>query len=52
MRRILSAAMAVAVSLTVVPLHVKAGDWPQILGPNRNGTAVDERIPPNYVLLS
>ena len=23
---------------------VRAGDWPQILGPNRNGVAVDERL--------
>ena len=28
--------------------HVAAGDWPQILGPNRNGIAVDERIAENW----
>ena len=25
----------------------RAGDWPQILGPNRNGIATGERVPPN-----
>ena len=25
-------------------LNIHAGDWPQILGPNRNGIAVDERL--------
>ena len=24
---------------------VVAGDWPQILGPNRNGIATDEQLP-------
>ena len=24
--------------------YVQAGDWPQILGPRRNGVAIDERI--------
>ena len=24
------------------PVVIEAGDWPQILGPNRNGSAVDE----------
>jgi outer membrane protein assembly factor BamB len=24
--------------------QIRAGDWPQILGPNRNGLAVDERL--------
>ena len=37
-----------SVLLTACPLLVaaaaRAGDWPQILGPNRNGVAVDERI--------
>ena len=28
--------------------HSFAGDWPQILGPQRNGIAVDERIRTNW----
>ena len=27
-----------------MPAAAPAGDWPQILGPNRDGIAVDERI--------
>ncbi|MFO0902947.1 MAG: PQQ-binding-like beta-propeller repeat protein [Pirellulales bacterium] len=27
---------------------VQAGDWPQILGPHRNGTADDERLPDRW----
>jgi outer membrane protein assembly factor BamB len=30
--------------LAILPAHVEAGDWPQILGPHRNGVAVEERI--------
>ncbi len=32
------------VFLAILPAPIEAGDWPQILGPNRNGVAVDERI--------
>ncbi len=34
-----------AVALTIaVAAQVRAGDWPQILGPNRNGVSPDEQI--------
>lgn len=33
-----------AVCLVIMSAHVQAGDWPQILGPHRNGAATDERI--------
>jgi outer membrane protein assembly factor BamB len=33
-----------AVCLAMLSVHVQAGDWPQILGPHRNGAAADERI--------
>lgn len=35
--------VAIAGSLTAI-CECRAGDWPQILGPNRNGVAADERI--------
>ena len=28
--------------------QLQAGDWPQILGPTRNGQAVQERLEPAY----
>jgi len=31
-------------ALLLTPLAVSAGDWPQILGPNRDGVATDERL--------
>lgn len=31
-------------TLAAVPLRSKAGDWPQILGPTRNGIAADEKL--------
>jgi outer membrane protein assembly factor BamB len=30
--------------LAAITIEVQAGDWPQILGPSRNGVAVDEEI--------
>ncbi|MBI5759026.1 MAG: PQQ-binding-like beta-propeller repeat protein [Planctomycetales bacterium] len=30
--------------IAVVDSDLRAGDWPQILGPNRNGIAVDEKL--------
>ena len=38
------AAMILVTYPAIMPAHVEAGDWPQILGPNRNGVAVEERI--------
>ena len=32
------------VCLAIMSAYVQAGDWPQILGPRRNGVATDERI--------
>lgn len=37
---------AVALSCCLIAIHSSAGDWPQILGPNRNGVAKDETIAP------
>jgi len=31
-------------AIHVIAVGAQAGDWPQLLGPNRNGIAVDERI--------
>jgi len=31
-----------AIILLVLPANIRAGDWPQILGPQRNGTAAGE----------
>lgn len=39
-----SAAIALLACLAILPAHIEAGDWPQILGPHRNGVAVEERI--------
>ena len=39
--------LAIAIPITwlgLLPASVEAGDWPQILGPHRNGVAVEERI--------
>ena len=36
--------MLPVVCLAILPAHIQAGDWPQILGPSRNGVAVGERI--------
>ena len=39
--------MVMSALIMCVPIssaHVQAGDWPQILGPRRNGVATDERI--------
>ena len=40
--------LKVAVTLTLLAVFATsdayAGDWPQILGPQRNGVAVDETI--------
>src|SRR5665213_1066910 len=30
---------------------IEAGDWPQILGPNRNGVAIDEQIVDSFPAL-
>jgi len=38
----------VAFSLNSFAPGLHAGDWPQILGPNRNGVAVDERLLPEW----
>jgi outer membrane protein assembly factor BamB len=38
------AAVIPAACCAVMPANVEAGDWPQILGPNRNGAATAERI--------
>src|SRR5579872_4674116 len=35
---------AAPAAIVLFTTAVQAGDWPQILGPNRNGVAVDERI--------
>ncbi len=37
-------AIGMALSLCLLVVGARAGDWPQILGPNRNGVAVEERI--------
>ncbi len=37
------------VSLLLVGSTVYAGDWPQILGPHRNGQAEDEKLASNWV---
>lgn len=42
-QRLLPSILLVACFGIVSP-HVEAGDWPQVLGPNRNGVAVQERI--------
>ena len=34
----------VASGLLFAPLNARGGDWPQILGPNRTGVAVDEAL--------
>ena len=39
-----SAIFAFAMIAGMSGLNIHAGDWPQILGPNRNGIAVDERL--------
>jgi outer membrane protein assembly factor BamB len=36
--------MLLTVTMTLVRRDLGAGDWPQILGPNRNGIAVDEKL--------
>lgn len=36
---------AMVVVLAATPA-IQAGDWPQILGPNRNGVAIDEELSP------
>jgi outer membrane protein assembly factor BamB len=36
--------LSLALLIAVVGSDVRAGDWPQILGPNRNGVATDEKI--------
>ena len=38
-----AAIILVALPVTL-PVGIQAGDWPQILGPNRNGEAVEEHI--------
>lgn len=38
----LASVMIAVTSLTLTPVDLRSGDWPQILGPNRNGTAADE----------
>ncbi len=35
---------SVAICLAIVPNFARAGDWPQILGPDRNGVAQSERL--------
>ena len=36
--------LVLAALLLLTSTRVTAGEWPQILGPNRNGVAVDERL--------
>ena len=31
-------------SLLLTPISLSAGDWPQILGPDRDGVATNERL--------
>ena len=44
MHRISAAIVAICFCLLARPLSLHAGDWPQILGPDRNGKAHDERV--------
>jgi len=39
-----TALLMACVAIHVMTVGAEAGDWPQLLGPNRNGVAVDERI--------
>ena len=43
-RTCLTVALFCFVVSGLVPRRISAGDWPQILGPNRNGIAVDEKL--------
>ena len=42
--RVFSARLSVAAVVVLFASVLQAGDWPQILGPNRNGVAVNEKI--------
>ena len=44
LKRFLIVAGLFGVELTSLTLQVQAGDWPQILGPDRNGVAVEESL--------
>ncbi len=36
--------LGVAVAMAIIPSIAMSGDWPQILGPNRNGHAEEEKL--------
>lgn len=46
--RRLSAILIVCVLGSSIPAEIPAGEWPQILGPNRNGIAVGEKLPDSF----
>ena len=47
MRRVALPAAAVIAALVAAATAARAGDWPQILGPGRNGhAAADEKVVP------
>lgn len=48
LRRPLPALSLLLLALASLVPHARAGDWPQILGPHRNGTAVGEELPETW----